>query len=112
VVSCPFYEDDNTTVYYWPGTTGWDATFGGGPTVLWYPPVPTIGADFGVRTNQLGFTLIGTNNLVVVVEASTNLSDPTWAPVATNTLTGGSAIPNGRIILPVSTAFARLEAHA
>jgi hypothetical protein len=44
----------------------------------------------GVRTNQFGFNISGTSNIVVVVEASTNLANPTWSPVRTNTLTGGS----------------------
>ncbi len=29
----------NATVYYWAGTTGWGPTFGGRPTMLWYPQV-------------------------------------------------------------------------
>ena len=29
--------------------------------------------------------------MTVVVEASTNLANPTWTPLATNTLTSGSA---------------------
>jgi hypothetical protein len=74
-----------------PGTTGWGSTFGGRPTVLWSPQVQTSGASFGVRTNRFGFTITGTSNLVIVVEACTNLVNPTWSPVATNTLTGGSS---------------------
>ena len=30
-------------------------------------------------------------NLSVVVEACTNLANPIWSPVGTNTLTGGSS---------------------
>jgi hypothetical protein len=59
--------------------------------VLWNPLVPTSDASFGVRTNRFGFTITGANNLVVVVEATTNLSNPTWIPVGTNTLTGDSS---------------------
>jgi hypothetical protein len=44
-----------------------------------------------VRTNQFGFTILGASNLVVVVEASANLANSTWYPLATNTLTGGSS---------------------
>jgi hypothetical protein len=49
------------------------------------------GPNFGVRTNQFGFTIIGNDGLFVVVEATTNLFNPTWFPVSTNTLTGGSS---------------------
>jgi serpin B len=48
-------------------------------------------ASFGVRTNQFGFNITGTSNIVVVVEACANLANPIWSAVSTNTLTGGSA---------------------
>jgi hypothetical protein len=58
--------------------------------LLWNPQVQTSDPNFGVRTNQFGFNITGTSDLVVVVEASTNLANPTWYPLATNTLTGDS----------------------
>jgi hypothetical protein len=36
-------------------------------------------------------TITGTSNLVIVVQASTNLAVPIWSPVGTNTLSGGSS---------------------
>jgi hypothetical protein len=63
--------------------------FGGLPTERWNPEVLTSDASFGVRTNQFGFSLAGTSGLVIVVEACTNLVNPAWFPVATNTLTVG-----------------------
>jgi hypothetical protein len=59
--------------------------------VLWNPQVQTIGANFGVQSNQFGFTISGSSNLVLVVEACTNLVDPVWVAVGTATLTGGSS---------------------
>jgi hypothetical protein len=85
-----FIFDNNATVYYLPGTTGWGPTFGGRPAVLWNPQVQTSDASFGVRTNQFGFAITGTSNLVIVVEATTNLANPLWSPIGTNALTGGS----------------------
>jgi BspA type Leucine rich repeat region (6 copies) len=82
---------NNVTVYYLPGTTGWGTTFAGRPAVLWNPLVSTSDASFGVRTNRFGFTITGASNLVIVVEAATNLANPAWTPVGTNTLTGGSS---------------------
>ncbi len=79
------------TLYYLPGTTGLGSTFGILPTVLWDPRPQTGGAGFGVRTNRFGFTITGTPGIVVVVEASSDLSEPAWFPVRTNTLTGGSS---------------------
>jgi hypothetical protein len=79
--------DDTLTVYFLPGTTGWTTPFGGMPAVLWNPQAQTL----GVRTNKFGFNIIGSSNLVIVVEACTNLANPAWTPVGTNTLTGGSS---------------------
>jgi hypothetical protein len=85
-----FAADYWATLYYFPETYGWGPTFGSWPTTLWNPRVQT-GTTFGVRTNRFGFTIAGTTNLVVVVEACTNLANPIWSPVKTNTLTGGSS---------------------
>jgi hypothetical protein len=85
-----FASDDNATVYYLPGTTGWSTNFAGLPTVLWTPQVQTSDASFGVRTNQFGFSIAWASGMVIVVEASTNLANPTWSPLATNTVTGDS----------------------
>jgi hypothetical protein len=74
-----FNGPNNATAYYLPGNTGWT------------PQVQTSGASFGVRTNQFGFTIMGSSGLAVVVEASTNLSNSTWTPVGTNTFADGSS---------------------
>jgi hypothetical protein len=89
-----FSGDSNATVYYLPGTTGWSSTFGGLPTALWLLPYPLIlnnGPGFGVQTNGFGFTISWATNLAVVVEASTDLANPVWLPVSTNTLTDSSS---------------------
>jgi hypothetical protein len=80
-----FYKD-SATIYYLPGTTGWGTTFDGLPAVCWNPQAQTSGASFGVRTNRFGFKITGSSNLVIVVEGCTNLANPGWSPVATNTL--------------------------
>ena len=87
-VSPLFNGDDNVTVYYLPGTMGWETPFVGLPPVLWNPQVQTSGASFGVRTNRFGFTITGTSGLVVVVEACTNPVNPAWSPLQTITLAG------------------------
>ena len=71
-----------------PGTTGWVTPFGGRPAVLWNPHALSD-AFFGVRTNRFGFTIAGASNLVIVVDACTNLIQSGWSPVGTNTLSGG-----------------------
>ena len=75
--SSVFDSDNNATIYYLPGTTGWN------------PQVQISGTSFGMRTNQFGFNITGVNGLVIVVEACTNPANPIWFPAGTNTLTGG-----------------------
>jgi len=87
-----FYSDNHATAFFMPGTTGWDtfnADSGLSPAVLWNPQIQTSDAGFGVRTNQFGFNISGTSNLVLVVETSTNLVNPVWTPLKTVTLNNG-----------------------
>jgi hypothetical protein len=77
--------------YYLPGTTGWIDVLLQRPTVLWLPQVQTSDASFGVRTNQFGFNIAWASGMTVVVEACTNVANPIWSPVSTNTLTSGSS---------------------
>jgi uncharacterized repeat protein (TIGR01451 family) len=42
-----------------------------------------------VRSNQFGFTITGTSNLSIVVEACTNLASPSWTSLQICTLTNG-----------------------
>jgi hypothetical protein len=89
-----FAGDTNATVFYLPGTTGWGATFGNRPTAPWFLPNPLIlnfGSGFGVQSNRFGFIISWATNSSVVVEASTDLGNPVWSPVATNALTFGAS---------------------
>ena len=88
-----FYGDNNTIAYYLPGTTGWSATFGSLTTALWVLPYPVIlnyEPGFGLHANAFNFSISWATNVSVVVEVSTNLYNPTWSPVATNSLSSGS----------------------
>jgi hypothetical protein len=96
-----FSDDHNLIVYPSSGTTGWGATFGGAPT--WNPQVQNSRATFGVHTNRFGFNITGNSNLVVVVQVCTNLTNPLWQTLQTNTLTGGSSYFND----PQWTSFLR-----
>jgi hypothetical protein len=91
--SSVFTNDNSVTVYYLPATTGWGTTFGTNPSrpaVLWNPSVKAD-AIFGIQADCFGFTFTNAGSPTVVVEACTNLTSPVWSPVATNTLTGGTA---------------------
>jgi hypothetical protein len=84
----------NATVYYVPGTTGWGVTFAGVRTAQWLLPNPLIlnnGSSFGLQTNGFGFIISWATNLSVVVEAATDLNNPTWSPISTNALSRGTS---------------------
>jgi hypothetical protein len=76
--------------YYSPGTTGWSNTYQEVPAVLWSPLIQTGNSNFGVQNNQFGFDITGTAAIPIVVQACTNLANPVWLPVVTNTLTNGT----------------------
>jgi hypothetical protein len=89
--SSVFLYDNNPTVYYLPGTTGWTnfSTNTGLSVVLWNPLIQAGGTGFGVKSSQFGFNITGTANIPVVVEACTNLASPIWIPLQAMTLTNG-----------------------
>jgi hypothetical protein len=79
---------DPTTAYYMYGTTGWSAFSAntGIPAVLLNPPI----SGFGMQSNRFGFTVTGPTNTTVVIQACTNLDNPGWLALQTNTLANGS----------------------
>jgi hypothetical protein len=84
--------DDQVTVYYLPGTTGWGASYGGATTAFWTLPQPLIltsGKTLGIQSNSFKFTVSWATNANVVVETSANLTDSGWQPMQTNHLTNG-----------------------
>ena len=57
-------------------------------------PNPLIlknGPGFGVQTGGFSFTISWATNIPVVVEACTDLANPVWTSIATNSLTGGAS---------------------
>ncbi len=85
-------DDASYFVHYLPGTTGWGVTFGGWATTPWRQPKPVIlggGSTLGAQSNAFHFTISWATNTSVVVLAATNLANPVWTPVITNTLTNG-----------------------
>lgn len=97
VGSFSFYDTDfgsGIIVNYRPGTTGWPAFSAAlgqslAASIYWYQPAPealTFEPTFGVHNNQFGFTISWATNATVVVDACTNLSNPVWLPISTNTV--------------------------
>ncbi len=93
----PFYGSDNVTVYYLPGTIGWDSSYAGRPTTPWelpYPIILTTRPNFGIQTNAFGFISSWATNKPVVVEACPDLNSPTWSALSTNASTTGATYFN------------------
>jgi len=80
-------------VYYLLGTTGWSYFLSQVSILgaLWNPLIQTGDGSLGVQTNQFGFNINWASGQTVVVEACTDLANPIWSPVGTNTLPGGSS---------------------
>jgi len=88
-----FSYDLKLKIYYLSDTAGWadfPAESDVSPVlVLWNPLIQGSGARFGIQTNRFGFNITNgsTTNITIVVEACTNLANPVWVPLLTNTLT-------------------------
>jgi hypothetical protein len=81
-----FTGDSSLTIYYLPGTTGWDQWVAPPPAVLWNPQPQNP----AVQAHQFGFIITGSTNIPIAVEACTNLESANWSPLQTCTLTNGS----------------------
>jgi hypothetical protein len=78
-------------IYHLPGAAGWPPVpelWAGRPTALWLPEIEAEG--LGAQAGRFQFNLGWAAGQTVVVEACTNLVDPVWVPVGTNTLAGGT----------------------
>jgi hypothetical protein len=84
-----FDYSDSVIVYYLPGTTGWGPTFAGRPTMLWNATMQTGNGGIGMQQNRFGFTLAGTPNIPLLIEACTDVRASQWVPLQTCNLTNG-----------------------
>jgi hypothetical protein len=80
------FDQNSTTVYYLPGTSGWGTNFANMPSALWNP-LPQTG---GVQANQFGFNITGTAGIPIVVEACSDLANPVWTSLQSLTVTNSS----------------------
>ena len=78
-------------MFYLPEMQGWTTNFATVPTAFWKPQPQPSDPDFGVQSNRFGFTITWVAGRDVVIDASPELTPPTWSPVVTNTTTGGAS---------------------
>jgi hypothetical protein len=109
-VGCALFADCvNATIYYQPGTTGWGPNLAAVPTVLWNPAIQAANPGFGVGPYGFGFNIIGTPNIPLLVEASTNLVSGVWMPLQTLVLTNGLVSFADSNWIVYSTRFYRIR---
>lgn len=80
---------DGTTSYYLPGMSGWGPTYEGRPTALWLPLIQTGTNGPSVKTNEFGFNISWASNIIMTVQATTNLTTTNWTAVQTSLVTNG-----------------------
>jgi hypothetical protein len=62
------------------------------PTSPWNPLIRITRSHPGILpASPFGFHVIWVSGMTVVVDACAHVANPTWIPLATNTLTGGSS---------------------
>lgn len=105
-----FARANAATVYYMPSTKGWTNVWGGRPAVLWNPQAQPNDGNFGPKSKGFGFTITGSSNLVIIIEAATNLANPVWVPVSTLTLTNGFSFFNDALWTNYPARFYRFRA--
>lgn len=76
------------TIYYLPGTAGWESTFAYHPTVPWELPYPVI-LTSNMQSNQFGFIVSWATNADVLIEATTSLTNAAWSHVCAQSLSNG-----------------------
>jgi hypothetical protein len=114
VVTPQSFYSDSATVYYLPGTTGWGSMLGSLSTAPWLLPNPIILTGvptFGVHSNSFGFTISWAANLPVIVQAATDLAQPVWTNLATNTLSSGTSFFSDPTWTNASKRFYRVSAQ-
>jgi hypothetical protein len=103
--------DVNATVYYLPGTGFYGSSFLGRPAVIWRPEIQPHQPSFDVQTRQFGFSIIWSKGMVMLVEACTNLNNPTWISLKTNLLDADSMEFNDSESINYPIRFYRIRSH-
>ncbi|MHC1769632.1 MAG: leucine-rich repeat protein [Verrucomicrobiia bacterium] len=80
-----FYNVD-CTVHYLPGTMGWTTTCAGHQTGEWLPELMAIKPEVTGEPETFEVQIFWVQGKTLVLEASTDLANPTWTAVATVTV--------------------------
>lgn len=97
------------TAYYLPGTMGWGAMLGTLPAAEKTASLQI--SDVSIQTGQLQFSINGSSDQVVVVEACTDPAGAGWLPIGTNTLAGATSTFTDSQSKNYPTRFYRLHSQ-
>jgi len=102
-----------TTEHGGAGGSGVVFELSGVPSGVPQMPLNILVADgnFGVRSNRFGFDYTGPVGPAIVIQAIADLASPTWIPLATNTLTTGTAYFSDPQWTNFPPRFYRLQMH-
>jgi hypothetical protein len=80
-----------TTIYHLPGATGWDTSGNGITPVSWNPAIsPASPPRF--TSGAFGFTLTGSANIPVRIQACDSLASPSWSTVTDTNLNASGTL--------------------
>jgi hypothetical protein len=85
-----FFWSENATVYYLPGTDGWEPFYAERPTLCWNPVVGEVTPPS--PSDPFCCTVAGTTNIPVRIEATTDLAAGDWTPLLTTNLPSASIL--------------------
>jgi hypothetical protein len=85
-----FIGSPQAIVYFNRGTRGWSATYGGRPTQIWDPLVNLNVTTFGIKDGVYFFRGDGIVGTSCVLEFATDLAQPVWKLLSTNSVLNGT----------------------
>lgn len=86
-----FVNCDQPIIYFNSGTLGWYVFFGDRPTKLWDQKAELRATNINLTNGLFGFDLTGSDGQSFVLEVATDLVQPLWKSLSTNTVVNGKA---------------------
>jgi hypothetical protein len=85
-----FSAADNVTVYYLPGTLGWEYGFAWRWPVQWSPRIQAVGAPAAGGAGGFSFCISGNMKIPVKIETCTSLKESLWVSLQSAILENGT----------------------
>jgi hypothetical protein len=82
--------DSPATLYYLPGSSGWDATFSYRPTALWLPKITL--SSHNPQNGKFTLSCFWSVGQPVAIQATTSLTNPQWQTIHAATIPASGTI--------------------